>query len=171
MNYELNDNKENIIKLLETNDIDRNKYLLKFLKIMKNNSSHQIFSLNGKWGSGKTIFIKKLVTLIRYCSMYNQGKIIRENVYSQDEIFNEADISNMENILKNSPSYREFNEIVKVDLINCIYFNAWEHDDEDYRDKVPETVIGGNRIYGDIFNYLEDKISLLGSLSDFGERN
>lgn len=131
MNYELNDTKENIIKLLETNDIDRNKYLLKFLKIMKNNSSHQIFSLNGKWGSGKTIFIKKLVTLIRYCSMYNQGKIIRENVYSQDEIFNEADISNMENILKNSPSYREFNEIVKVDLINCIYFNAWEHDDED----------------------------------------
>ena len=84
MNYELNDNKENIIKLLETNDIDRNKYLLKFLKIMKNNSSHQIFSLNGKWGSGKTIFIKKLVTLIRYCSMYNQGKIIIENVYSQD---------------------------------------------------------------------------------------
>ena len=77
----------------------------------------------------------------------------------------------MKNILKNSPSYREFNEIVKVDLINCIYFNAWEHDDEDYRDKVPETVIGGNRIYGDIFNYLEDKISLLGSLSDFGQRN
>ena len=43
--------------------------------------------------------------------------------------------------------------------------------DEDYRDKVPETVIGGNRIYGDVFNYLEDKMSLLGSLSDFGERN
>ena len=44
MNYELNDTKENIIKLLETNDIERNKYLLKFLKIMKNNFSHQIFS-------------------------------------------------------------------------------------------------------------------------------
>ena len=44
MNYEKNNTKENIIKLLETNDIERNKYLLKFLKIMKNNSSHQIFS-------------------------------------------------------------------------------------------------------------------------------
>ena len=91
----------------------------------------------------------------------------------------------MENILKNSPSYREFNEIVKVDLINCIYFNAWEHDDEDYRDKVPETVIGGNRIYGDILNGSNVKviplektsnvtvgyITLDETLSDFGERN
>ena len=51
MNYELNDTKETIIKLLETNDIDRNKYLLKFLKIMKHNSSHQIFSLPPKYST------------------------------------------------------------------------------------------------------------------------
>ena len=60
MNFEQTEDRKNIIRLLENDDILRNKYLLSFLKIMNNNGKNRIFSLDGNWGSGKTIFVRKL---------------------------------------------------------------------------------------------------------------
>ena len=48
---------EDIIHLLEVDDVLRNKYLNKFVKIICNNGYNQIFSLDGAWGSGTTIII------------------------------------------------------------------------------------------------------------------
>lgn len=42
---------KNIIRLLENDDISRNKYLLSFFKIMNNTGKNRIFFLNGNWES------------------------------------------------------------------------------------------------------------------------
>lgn len=44
--------------------------------------------------------------------------------------FLESDIESLENLIKKD-DYKEVDKIVKDNLINCVYFNAWEHDDED----------------------------------------
>ena len=51
---------EDIVQLIEIDDICRNKYLNKFVRILCNNGYNQVFSLDGAWGSGKTTFVKKL---------------------------------------------------------------------------------------------------------------
>lgn len=130
MNYEQLDNNENIISLLEKDDILRNKYLLSFLKIMQNNGRNRLFSLNGRWGSGKTIFIRKLDILIKFFYMYKGKSLCWENIYSDYDKFNDANIERLNSLLTND-SYKQFNDIVKKQLINCVYFNAWEHDDEE----------------------------------------
>lgn len=130
MNFEQTEDRKNIIRLLENDDILRNKYLLSFLKIMNNNGKNRIFSLDGNWGSGKTIFVRKLELLIKYCYMYKNKDIIWENIYSNTEQLLESDVEKLENLIKKD-DYKEFDEIVKDNLINCVYFNAWEHDDED----------------------------------------
>ncbi len=130
MNFEQLDDRETIINLLENDDIQRNKYLLNFIKIMNNNGKNRVFSLNGNWGSGKTFFVRKLETLIKYCYMYKDKELMYENIYSETEEFKENEIERLSSIV-NRKEYIEFNKIIKEKLINCVYFNAWEHDDED----------------------------------------
>lgn len=130
MNFEQDNNIDNIIKLLDNDDIYRNKYLLSFIKIINNSGNNRVFSLNGNWGSGKTIFVKKLEILIKYCYMYEDKELRWDNEYSDSEYFSEENIEKLDKILRKS-NYIEFNRIVKENLINCVYFNAWEHDDEE----------------------------------------
>ena len=42
--------------------------------------------------------------------------------------------------------------------------------DNNYKEKIHDVVIGNQTIRFNAFDYIEDKISLLGALSDFGER-
>ena len=125
---ELNNSK--IIELLKNDDIGRNKYLLSFLKIMKNSKCNRIYSLNGNWGSGKTIFVRKLDLLIKYSSLYENG--IRNAASDKLNInfFTDDEIKKM-NLLTGSGIYKSIDELVKKNNINSIYFNAWEHDSEE----------------------------------------
>lgn len=43
--------------------------------------------------------------------------------------------------------------------------------DNNYKEKIHNLNIGNKKIRFNAFDYIEDKISLLGSLSDFGESN
>ena len=43
--------------------------------------------------------------------------------------------------------------------------------DNNYKEKIHNLNIGNKKIRFNAFDYIEDKISLLGSLSDFGENN
>ena len=121
---------EELIRLLEIDDISRNKYLTKFIRIICNNGDNRIFSLDGNWGSGKTVFVKKLELLINYFSFYEEGEKIDNNnqINSSFEIKTES-IQKMEILLSNS-EYIKIKDMVKESCVNAIYFNAWEHDDE-----------------------------------------
>ena len=56
--------------------------------------------------------------------MYKDKQLYWENIYSDSEKFLSEDIEKLENIVKKE-NYKEFDEIVKENLINCVYFNAW----------------------------------------------
>ena len=121
---------EELIHLLEVDDISRNKYLTKFIRIICNNGDNRIFSLDGSWGSGKTVFVKKLELLINYFSFYEKGEKIKNNnqINSSFEIKIENS-QKMEKLLSNG-EYLKTKNMVKESCVNAIYFNAWEHDDE-----------------------------------------
>lgn len=122
---------KDIVELIELDDICRNKYLNKFVKIICSNGNNHVFSLDGAWGSGKTTFIKKLELLINYYSFYEDGKKISNNNYINKELeLSEESIKKLESVSKNK-SYEQIKKMVKENNLNAIYFNAWEHDDEE----------------------------------------
>lgn len=121
---------DRIVELLECDDIRRNQYLKRFLKILCYNGSNQIISLDGEWGSGKTTFIKKLEFLINYFSFYENGEQISNHNYINNNIeLSESLIEKMEKLSQNG-EYSEIKQLVRDINVNAIYFNAWEHDDE-----------------------------------------
>ena len=121
---------EDIVQLIEIDDICRNKYLNKFVRILCNNGYNQVFSLDGAWGSGKTTFVKKLELLINFYSFYENGEKIENNNYvSENTELSESSIKKLETI-STSENYKQIKEMIRNTNLNAIYFNAWEHDDE-----------------------------------------
>ena len=121
---------EDIIHLIENDDINRNKYLSKFIKIICNNGYNTVFSLDGAWGSGKTVFIKKIEMLINYYSFYEAGqKVLSNNYINKKSELSEESIKILEKISENE-NYKQIKDLVRLNNLNAIYFNAWEHDDE-----------------------------------------
>jgi hypothetical protein len=128
MNLEYNNTE--IINYIKDDDIHRNKYLVKFLRLIANNGRNRIFSLNGNWGSGKTVFIKKFNCLVNYSYLYDKSNNLRwDNLYSKYSNFSKDDLDELKDII-NKPVYDEFDSLVKENNINSVYINAWEHDDE-----------------------------------------
>lgn len=52
--------KEIIKELLENDTIDRNKHLNKFISFLNSVDENNVFAIDGKWGTGKTIFVKQI---------------------------------------------------------------------------------------------------------------
>ncbi len=57
--YELQPTHENIMATLEENLIDRNKDVFRFTTLLDNIEDSCSIALDGKWGSGKTFFVKQ----------------------------------------------------------------------------------------------------------------
>lgn len=121
---------DTIINLLKYDDIKRNKYLKQFINIMCHNGDNHIYSLDGEWGSGKTIFINKIVTLINFYSLYENGRLKSGNYRKNSEEYNKEQITEL-NGLESNEDYKEIKDMVINNCINAVYFNAWKHDDED----------------------------------------
>ena len=92
-------NRENIIKTLEIDYLNRNRYLSGLINILNNINDSKIIALDGDWGSGKTWFLKSLEYLM---TCENEKKYI-----------------NIDNdmLKKTKEEYMVF------------YYNAWENDD------------------------------------------
>ena len=131
MNINNNIKPEQLLELLENDDLRRNKYLYNFIKIISYNGYNQIISLDGEWGSGKTIFVKKLELLINYFSFYNESKKIDNKNYINKKTELNSEIVDRLSIIGRVEIYKNIKQIVKDTNINAIYFNAWEHDDEE----------------------------------------
>ena len=131
MNYEKHPTIENLLKSLEQDSIERNEYLLRILRILTNYGGNKFFSLDGDWGSGKTYFVKQLDLLINYCN-----SIDKDNTFAFDSpcLVELQKISNhkqsIEGVLGLN-NLTDFKKIVEDENIYSVYFNAWEHDDED----------------------------------------
>jgi len=116
---------DKIVEWLEHDDINRNNDLLSMLKILDNSEGNVLYSLNGNWGSGKTIFLRKLVMLVNRCHF------LKHNYATDKSIFKLSDDkrTKLDEMIKSK--YSIFNEMIDKSDIDCVYFNAWEHDDEE----------------------------------------
>lgn len=93
---------QQIEKTLEDNSLDRNKHLSNVMKIFNSIPSPFTLSIDGNWGSGKTIFAKQL-----------------------------EHISKLDDMEKNERSYYaiEWSEAITFQKqFDVYYFNSWEYD-------------------------------------------
>lgn len=95
--------------------IGRNKSVIKFISYLNAINTNCSIAIDGRWGSGKTVFVKECQMII------NQ---INDFIQSNEEINNE----DLKFYIKNSTYYRDELEI-KPQI--AIYYDAWENDDED----------------------------------------
>ena len=101
INLDLKLTDENIKYYLENDFIDRNKYINSLGKLLLKLDSGAIISLDGKWGSGKTVFLKELEYLVN-----NE---------------NDSEYKNIEKAVINQ---------LRAEYM-VFYFNAWENDSND----------------------------------------
>lgn len=95
--------------------IGRNKSVIKFISYLNAINTNCSIAIDGRWGSGKTIFVKECQMIINQLNNF---------IPSNEEIDNDELKFN----IKNSTYYRDELEI-KPQI--AIYYDAWENDDED----------------------------------------
>lgn len=66
--YELQPTRENLIKTLCNDTLNRNKDLVYFYNILTNQEQSCTIALDGKWGSGKTFFVRQSDIIIDACN-------------------------------------------------------------------------------------------------------
>lgn len=109
--FELKPTEENIIKTYKNDIIGRNEDVKSFGRMLISVEGIQTFAVDGKWGSGKTFFIKQV---INYINSNCSETVASKQSESVVDAFKDANYSSVDkNIL-------------------CVYYDAWENDcDED----------------------------------------
>lgn len=94
---------ENLIDSINKNLIGRNNKINNLLKLINIINKNTIISIDGKWGSGKTVFVKQIETLYNFSK--NKRIDFSENSYLEEDVINKF-----------------------VDNHLLYYYNAWEND-------------------------------------------
>lgn len=108
--FELMPTEENLIKTLKDDLLKRNQDLLYFCSLLSSQETSCSIALDGKWGSGKTFFVKQSALFINANNTVNsmdgdkRRDILSSIIYSKDE---ECIVAN--------------DEI-------AVYYDAWEND-------------------------------------------
>ena len=99
-NYDLKMTKENLLKSLESDELKRNKFINNLLKLVNAMTENSIISLDGGWGTGKSVFVKKI------------------------ELINHDNTLKTKNIINiDKDTINDFQ-----DKYTVYYYNAWEND-------------------------------------------
>jgi len=99
---------EILVQLMVENSIDRNDDLKAFLSMLDSIQGGYSFVIDGKWGDGKTFFIKQAILLLEYLNTRLEGK-----GESAKPLFGNS---------------RPFVELSKDGLFLPVYYNAWQND-------------------------------------------
>lgn len=119
MPFEVLPTEDNLIESYSNNSLDRNKYIEQFYKMLTSNSSKfSTISLDGKWGSGKTFFIKH-TQLLMIVKLYEERKADFKSIFGKYE----------------GDKYSHIRGVVS-NLDKCevfpFYYDAWENDSDPY---------------------------------------
>lgn len=101
---------ENLILTIKEDVLDRNAELNSFCHLLSTQNSMNSIALDGRWGSGKTFFVKQ-------CALLINAKNSLSNI--------DKDIA--ESILKVVKQSNSFEGLTDNNLL-AIYFDAWEND-------------------------------------------
>lgn len=106
---DLEPTEENIIDTFFKNSIGRNNSLLKFIEMLNYQDDSYYIALDGRWGSGKTFFVKQCKLVLDCLNDENQCTYKDQilNIVSQDEI----------------PKLKKIN-------FKTVYFDAWKNDSD-----------------------------------------
>ncbi len=101
---------ENLLLTIKEDVLDRNAELNSFCHLLSTQNSMNSIALDGRWGSGKTFFVKQ-------CALLINAKNLLSNL--------DKDIA--ESILKVAKQSNSFEGLTDNNLL-AIYFDAWEND-------------------------------------------
>lgn len=101
---------ENLILTIKEDVLDRNAELNSFCHLLSTQNSMNSIALDGRWGSGKTFFVKQ-------CALLINAKNSLSNI--------DKDIA--QSILKVTKESNSFEGLTDNNLL-AIYFDAWEND-------------------------------------------
>lgn len=100
----------NLLLTIKEDALDRNADLNSFCHLLSNQNSMNSIALDGRWGSGKTFFVKQ-------CALLINAKNSLSNI--------DKDIA--ESILKVAKQSNSFEGLTDNKLL-AVYFDAWEND-------------------------------------------
>lgn len=119
MPFEILPTEDNLIESYSNNSLDRNKYIEQFYKMLTSNTSNfSTISLDGKWGSGKTFFIK-------HAQLLMSVKLYEERTADFKSIFGKYEGD------KYSPIRGVISNLDKCEVFP-FYYDAWENDTDPY---------------------------------------
>lgn len=101
---------ENLILTIREDALDRNADLNSFCQLLSHSNSINSIALDGRWGSGKTFFVKQ-------CALLINAKNSLSNI--------DKDIA--ESILKVAKQSNSFEGLTDNKLL-AVYFDGWEND-------------------------------------------
>lgn len=110
--FELIPTEENLIQALKENILRRNKDLTYFYDLLLAQETASSIAIDGRWGSGKTFFVKQSMLLIN-----------AKNPMS------EMEEEKRKNILCSVP-FRNKNEDIQENYELAVYYDAWENDND-----------------------------------------
>lgn len=100
-NFEIMPTEENLLKAIKENILKRNDALVYFYKLLLAQDNGTIIAIDGRWGSGKTFFVKQEMMIIN--AMNPRSKIEQE---VKQEILNSVciDVNKNEEVNANAKS-------------------------------------------------------------------
>ena len=106
--------------------------LVNFMKMIAANTTNEIFAINGSWGTGKTFFVKQLELLINFINNFDDSgnykkKYLETNKLKCLEELNDDQKEKLNTFINN----KNIRDIFGSNQTNCLYFNAWEYDNND----------------------------------------
>ena len=112
--YELQPSFENVMATILENLIDRNKDLSRFSALLNSIDNSCSIALDGKWGSGKTFFVKQL-------------KVILE---AYNPIFEDSASEDYTRIKSCMEGYKLRDDEVNFQPQVAVYYDAWANDND-----------------------------------------
>lgn len=119
MPFEILPTEDNLIESYSNNSLDRNKYIEQFYKMLTSNSSKfSTISLDGKWGSGKTFFIKH-TQLLMSVKLYEERKADFKSIFGK---YDDEKYSTIKDKVTNLDQCEVF----------PFYYDAWDNDSDPF---------------------------------------
>lgn len=112
--YDLNPTYANLLKTYRKNTIGRNADIFRFINILDAINDGCSIALDGKWGSGKTFFVKQVKMVLDAHNSF----IGSDNYKDKEEIVSIRNRFYGQNVTELQPQV-------------CIYYDAWQNDNDD----------------------------------------
>ena len=104
---------ENLLLTIKEDALDRNAELNSFSHLLSTQNSMNSIVLDGRWGSGKTFFVKQCALLL-----------------NANNCLSNIDRNLAQSILEITKKLNSFDELHNNQLL-AVYFDAWENDSEE----------------------------------------